>query len=129
MTITIRDEELILDKERAIYLPQQQLLAISDLHLGKAAHFRKSGLQVPSTLAQGDLKRLSTLIEKYQPLTLLINGDMFHHDLNQGFFFGRIQNIAQCRWCIWDFGVYTFHMCHKSRQVFYRNHVFFGGED
>lgn len=82
MTITIKDEQLILAKERAIYLPQQKLLAISDLHLGKTAHFRKAGLQVPSTLAQHDLIRLSSLLEKYTPHTLLINGDMFHHSLN-----------------------------------------------
>lgn len=82
MKITIRDQELILDQQRAIYFPQQQLLAISDLHLGKAAHFRKSGLQIPSTLAQSDLQRLGGLINKYQPLMLLINGDMFHHSLN-----------------------------------------------
>ena len=82
MTITIRNEELILAKERAIFLPKAKLLAISDLHLGKAAHFRKAGLQVPSTLAQGDLNRLSDLLETYQPESLLINGDMFHHDLN-----------------------------------------------
>ena len=82
MTITIREQELILAKERAIFLPQEQLLAISDLHLGKAAHFRKAGLQVPSTLAQSDLNRLSFLLDQYQPETLLINGDMFHHDLN-----------------------------------------------
>ena len=82
MTITIKDEELILAKERAIFLPRQKILAISDLHLGKAAHFRKAGLQIPSTLAQSDLNRLSDLLDQYQPQTLLINGDMFHHDLN-----------------------------------------------
>lgn len=82
MTITSQGEELILDKERALYLPKHQLLAISDLHLGKSAHFRQAGLQVPSTIAKSDLQRLSTLIEKYNPKTLLINGDMFHHGLN-----------------------------------------------
>ncbi|WP_113652701.1 ligase-associated DNA damage response endonuclease PdeM [Pedobacter namyangjuensis] len=82
MTITIRAEELILDKERAIYFPAQKILAISDLHLGKAAHFRKAGVQVPSTLAQSDLQRLTTLFNHYQPSTLLINGDMFHHEIN-----------------------------------------------
>ena len=82
MTITIRNEELILAKERAIFFPHQQLLAISDLHLGKSAHFRKAGLQVPSTVAQHDLHRLTNLLESYQPQTLLINGDMFHHELN-----------------------------------------------
>jgi DNA ligase-associated metallophosphoesterase len=82
MRITIREEELILDQERAIYFPNQQLLAISDLHLGKSAHFRKAGVQVPSTMAQNDLQRLTLLVEKYTPHTLLINGDMFHHELN-----------------------------------------------
>jgi DNA ligase-associated metallophosphoesterase len=82
MKITVRGEELILDKERAIYFPQQQLLAISDLHLGKAAHFRKAGLQVPSTMAKDDLDRLARLVDHYQPKTLLVNGDMLHSDLN-----------------------------------------------
>lgn len=82
MTITIRNEELILTKERAIFIPNEQLLAISDLHLGKSAHFRKAGLPIPSTLAQHDLDRLSSLLDQYQPNSLLINGDMFHHELN-----------------------------------------------
>ncbi|WP_131537167.1 ligase-associated DNA damage response endonuclease PdeM [Pedobacter nototheniae] len=82
MTITCQGEELILDKERALYLPKYQLLAISDLHLGKSAHFRQAGLQVPSTISNTDLQRLGTLIEKYKPTTLLTNGDMFHHGLN-----------------------------------------------
>jgi len=82
MTITIKGEHLILDKDRSIYLPEHALLAISDLHLGKSAHFRKAGLQVPASIALGDLNRLSFVIKKYQPKTLLINGDMFHHDVN-----------------------------------------------
>ena len=82
MTISIREEEIILDKERTLYLPKEDLLAISDLHLGKSAHFRKAGLQVPASIAQSDLERLSLSITKYNPKTLLINGDMFHHDLN-----------------------------------------------
>ncbi|CAH0260294.1 hypothetical protein SRABI27_03203 [Pedobacter sp. Bi27] len=82
MNITSQGEEVILDKERALFLPKHQLLAISDLHLGKSAHFRQAGLQVPSTIAQTDLQRLSLLIKQYNPKTLLINGDMFHHGLN-----------------------------------------------
>jgi len=82
MNIISQGEELILDKERALFLPKHQLLAISDLHLGKSAHFRQAGLQVPATIAQSDLQRLSSLIEKYNPDTLLIVGDMFHHGLN-----------------------------------------------
>lgn len=82
MKIEIRGEQIVLDKERAIYLPNENLLAISDLHLGKAAHFRKAGLAVPNGVSQSDLKRLSQLINHYQPKKLLINGDMFHSDYN-----------------------------------------------
>ncbi len=82
MKISIREEEIILDKERAIYLPNEQLLAISDLHLGKAAHFRKAGLAIPNSVSQNDFNRLTGLIEKYLPKQLLINGDMFHSDYN-----------------------------------------------
>lgn len=82
MKIEIRGEELVLDQERAIYLPNEKLLAISDLHLGKAAHFRKAGLAIPNTVSRNDLARLENLLQKYQPSTLLINGDMFHSDYN-----------------------------------------------
>lgn len=82
MTITLHNEELILAKERALFLAKEKLLVISDLHLGKSAHFRKAGLQIPSTLAKSDLQRLSLIIDRYEPVSLLINGDMFHHELN-----------------------------------------------
>lgn len=82
MTITTHGEELILDKERAIYFPKHQLLAISDLHLGKSAHFRQAGVPVPASVAKQDLIRLDEILQKYKPTTLLINGDMFHHGLN-----------------------------------------------
>lgn len=83
MEIELRGEPVWLDKERAAYFVNSQLLAISDLHLGKAAHFRKAGLPVPTTVATRDLNRLSALLEKYKPKQLLVNGDMFHSDYNQ----------------------------------------------
>lgn len=82
MTINVKGETLILNNERAIFWPNQQLLIISDLHIGKPAHFRKHGIQVPSTLADQDLNRLTKLIELYEPKTVLITGDLFHNQLN-----------------------------------------------
>ncbi len=90
MTITCKGEELILDKERAIYLPNHRLLAISDLHLGKSAHFRQAGLQIPENVSLNDLERLDLILKKYNPKTLLINGDMFHHGLNADIDYFRI---------------------------------------
>lgn len=92
MNIEIRGEELILDKERAIFLPKEELLAISDLHLGKAAHFRKAGLAIPTTVSRSDINRLEVLLHKYNPKTLLINGDMFHSDHNS-----EIEEFAKWR--------------------------------
>ncbi len=82
MVIEIRGEEIVLDKDRALYIASMNMLVISDLHLGKSAHFRRAGLSVPAIIGQNDLQRLELLVKKYQPETLLITGDMFHHDYN-----------------------------------------------
>lgn len=82
MTISCSGEELILRKERAIYWEKKKMLIISDLHLGKSAHFRKYGIQVPATIGLTDLQRLSTLVAEFSPEILLITGDMFHHKVN-----------------------------------------------
>jgi DNA ligase-associated metallophosphoesterase len=83
MKIKLKDVETILDKDRALYLIAYKMLVISDLHLGKSAHFRKGGLQIPSTITHADLDRLDNLLIKYKPEILLITGDMFHHSLNK----------------------------------------------
>jgi DNA ligase-associated metallophosphoesterase len=82
MTINCKGESLILDKDRAIYWESKKMLIISDLHLGKAAHFRKAGIQVPATITETDLDKLERLILKFAPQTLLVTGDMFHHKMN-----------------------------------------------
>ncbi|SHG33810.1 ligase-associated DNA damage response endonuclease PdeM [Pedobacter caeni] len=82
MTISCNGEELILNKERAIYWPAKEMLIISDLHIGKSAHFRKHGIQVPANIGNDDLERLGKLIGFYDPKTLVITGDMFHHKIN-----------------------------------------------
>ncbi|MET1055592.1 MAG: ligase-associated DNA damage response endonuclease PdeM [Pedobacter sp.] len=82
MTINCKGESLVLDKDRAIYWESKKMLIISDLHMGKAAHFRKAGIQVPATVTETDLEKLGRLISKYSPEILLVTGDMFHSDMN-----------------------------------------------
>jgi len=82
MTINCKGEELILSKDRAIYWKAKRMLVISDMHLGKGAHFRKAGIQVPNTITATDLEKLAILIAAYQPEILLVTGDMFHHKMN-----------------------------------------------
>ncbi|MEN5232022.1 ligase-associated DNA damage response endonuclease PdeM [Sphingobacterium faecium] len=77
-----RGIELILDQKRALYIPYYQLLVISDFHLGKSGHFRKEGLQIPKQVSETDITRLDHLVAMYNPKTLLVTGDMFHHHHN-----------------------------------------------
>lgn len=69
--------------EKAIFWEKEQLLLISDVHLGKAGHFRKSGVPVPAHVHFGDLVRLSALIKTYEPVRVVFLGDLFHSDYNQ----------------------------------------------
>lgn len=82
MTINCKGEILVLDKDKAIYWEAKRMLIISDLHLGKSAHFRKSGIQVPAAVTTNDLGKLERLIVKYSPECLLVTGDMFHNKMN-----------------------------------------------
>ena len=82
MTVNCRAEELILSKDRAIYWKSKALLMISDLHIGKSAHFRKNGIPVPATVGLTDLQRLTALMQEFKPKTLLVTGDMFHNNIN-----------------------------------------------
>ncbi|TCD01632.1 ligase-associated DNA damage response endonuclease PdeM [Pedobacter psychroterrae] len=82
MTINCREEALILSKEKAIYWAAKRMLIISDLHIGKSAHFRKHGLQVPDAVGHTDLRRLSRLMAEFDAETLLVTGDMFHNKIN-----------------------------------------------
>ncbi|MBS1729609.1 MAG: ligase-associated DNA damage response endonuclease PdeM [Bacteroidetes bacterium] len=69
--------------EKAVYWPAQKMLIISDIHLGKSGHFRKSGIAVPQAVFLNDLQKLVTLIHHTQCKTLLITGDFFHSEENK----------------------------------------------
>ena len=75
-------ENLILSPLLAAFWPAQKMLILADLHLGKSAYFRKNGIAVPSTVMIDDLKRLLLLIQEFNAETILVAGDMFHHNYN-----------------------------------------------
>lgn len=82
MEIICNNELLILSADRAIYWPRKKTLILADMHLGKTGYFRARGIQIPATVMNDDLHRLSGLIEAFQPEKIIIAGDMFHHDYN-----------------------------------------------
>ena len=72
------DADIVLLPGRAALLPATQTLVCADVHLGKAATFRRAGLPVPEGSAQQDLKRLADLVTTHDARRLIIAGDLFH---------------------------------------------------
>jgi len=81
-TTTINGQEVHLHPHKAIYWPGQKALLISDLHLGKGAHFRKAGIPVPMGVTDDNFNRLQALISLFNPSRILLLGDLFHSDRN-----------------------------------------------
>ena len=80
--ITVQQEVVTITNQRALYWKKEKTLVLSDLHIGKTAHFRKAGIPIPSTILDNDLKRLQSLINYFEVQTILIVGDLFHAENN-----------------------------------------------
>lgn len=79
----IRGEQFCLSAERSVFWESQNTLIVSDLHLGKTGHFRKSGIAVPQSVYREDLQRLLSLIQFFGATKLLVVGDMVHSTANR----------------------------------------------
>jgi len=74
--------ELHLLKEKAVWSPEFNSIFLADLHFGKAAHFRKSGIPIPEPIHDVDLLKIEHLISNYKPAHFYFLGDLFHSDWN-----------------------------------------------
>lgn len=68
---------------KAIFWESRRSLVLSDLHFGKSGHFRKAGIAIPQTVYREDLQRLFSLVQYFQPASLMVVGDFFHSTLNK----------------------------------------------
>lgn len=82
MTITIQDQNFILHSSGAIFWEDKNILLISDVHLGKVAHFRKHGMAIPNEAIFENFTRLNTVIDLFIPKTVIFLGDLFHSKIN-----------------------------------------------
>lgn len=79
--LSIRNGSIWLLPEGGVFEPQTNTLLVADIHLGKADRFRHLGVPVPNGPNQESLRRLSGLLEKYQPEQLIFLGDLVHDRL------------------------------------------------
>ena len=84
--VDINGQSWYLLPEKAIYWKEKSTLILSDIHLGKSGHFRKSGIPAPSGINDENQARMTTLINQHKPDRLLILGDLFHSSVNREWF-------------------------------------------
>jgi DNA ligase-associated metallophosphoesterase len=82
MDVDVLDEQFGLYPQKAIYWKAQQMLLLSDLHLGKINHFRKAGIPVPSKANDHNLEIFIDLINNCKPKRIVCLGDLFHSHYN-----------------------------------------------
>ncbi|MCU0775592.1 MAG: ligase-associated DNA damage response endonuclease PdeM [Ideonella sp.] len=73
-------ETLGLLAERAVWLEDRRCLLVADVHLGKAATFRRLGLPVPRGTTTGTLDRLAVLVERLAARRVIVLGDLLHSE-------------------------------------------------
>jgi DNA ligase-associated metallophosphoesterase len=89
----IADEMINLHAEKAIHLPEHDMLLIADLHFGKVEHFRKNGIAIPCGPSEKDFDILKSLVLKVQATNVVFLGDLFHSDFNNSWY--KFQDLIE----------------------------------
>ena len=84
MRIDVRGEAVELDPTKNIYWSRESLIALADLHLGRAAAFQRSGLAMPEGADDDDLAALRRIVAERRPKIAVLLGDIFHSRLAIG---------------------------------------------
>lgn len=82
-TISIQGQTFMLHASGAMFWEEEELLIISDVHLGKVSHFRKYGSAVPQQAVMGNFHKMNEVLAFFEPENLIFLGDLFHSSLNQ----------------------------------------------
>ncbi|WBL44471.1 ligase-associated DNA damage response endonuclease PdeM [Algoriphagus halophytocola] len=106
--------------EKALWCAELGAMFIADVHFGKAAHFRKSGIPIPEPIHDQDLLQLEKLITTFQPVDFYILGDLFHSDWNDQW--QKLNDFLE------RFPQTTFHLIKGNHDIlphsFYRQSIF-----
>ncbi len=95
----------VCDPAGALYLPDLDLLVVSDLHLEKGAAFARRGQLLPPYDTLSTLRRLETVVTRYNPAIVVSLGDNFHDRVGSALmppdFRAMIAAMARSREWIW----------------------------
>lgn len=98
LALEIRSETITCHAGKFLTVEKENILVISDLHLGKIDHFRKHGLGLPGGLDKHDLHLLEDIFLQQRPDLCIFLGDLFHSDYNKSWdqfasFIGQFKTI------------------------------------
>lgn len=82
LNISINNNDFILHCSGALYWANKRILFISDVHLGKATHFRKFGSAIPGGVIHKNFLKLDEVVSYFKPEGICFLGDLFHSTLN-----------------------------------------------
>lgn len=77
-TFHFLEQTLHLFPEKALYWQEARTAVVADVHFGKAATFRASGIALPPGTTADNLSRLTAVLNKTKAERLLILGDFLH---------------------------------------------------
>nr|WP_299170529.1 ligase-associated DNA damage response endonuclease PdeM [uncultured Allomuricauda sp.] len=81
--ISIHNQNFVLHPLGGIFWIEKSMLLISDVHLGKIAHFRKFGAAVPRKATHKNYILLDKIVGHFNPFQICFLGDLFHSTLNK----------------------------------------------
>lgn len=76
--ITLNGVELIPDMTGALYWAGREVLLVADLHFEKGSSFARRGVHLPPYDTSSTLTLLESLMERFQPRSVICLGDSFH---------------------------------------------------
>ena len=77
-SLDLQGETFVLLPERAFFWPAQNILGLSDIHIGKAQSMQKMGIPVSDETHVEDLSNIGALVRRWKPKRVLILGDFIH---------------------------------------------------
>lgn len=83
MQVDVFSEKVELLPGKALWLRDQKIVLIADLHLGKVNHFRRSGIPVPQKANDKNTEMLISILQQTNPNRLIFLGDLFHSHYNE----------------------------------------------
>jgi DNA ligase-associated metallophosphoesterase len=78
LDLSFAGHDLVLDAGLALYWPARDALVVSDLHLEKSTFLAQFGSTIAPFDSHDTLARLTALVARYRPKSLILLGDSFH---------------------------------------------------